>query len=93
MKKILITRKLIKSSEEYAQKVFNTKFNEQDKMLGTESSRAWDTRIRIDFSSPVSYKFVLYSHPDRGCNSLSVPQWIDCQVLEMNESRVVISAP
>tara|TARA_B100000686_G_scaffold140348_1_gene147982 strand:- start:192 stop:1145 length:954 start_codon:yes stop_codon:yes gene_type:complete len=33
MKKILITRKLIKSSEEYAQKVFNTKFNEQDKLL------------------------------------------------------------
>ena len=33
MKKILITRKLIKSSEEYAQKVFNTKLNEKDKLL------------------------------------------------------------
>ena len=33
MKKILITRKLIKSSEEYAQKVFNTKLNEEDKLL------------------------------------------------------------
>ena len=33
MKKILITRKLIKSSEEYAQKVFNTKLNEKDKLF------------------------------------------------------------
>ena len=33
MKKILITRKLIKSSEKYAQKVFNTKLNEKDKLL------------------------------------------------------------
>ena len=33
MKKILITSKLIKSSEEYAQKVFNTKLNEKDKLL------------------------------------------------------------
>ena len=33
MKKILITRKLIKSSEEYAQKVFNTQLNERDKLL------------------------------------------------------------
>ena len=33
MKKILITRKLIKSSEEYAQKFFNVKLNEDDKLL------------------------------------------------------------
>tara|TARA_Y100000588_G_scaffold271890_1_gene287666 strand:- start:197 stop:475 length:279 start_codon:yes stop_codon:yes gene_type:complete len=36
MKKILITRKLIKSSEEYAQKIFNVKLNEQDKLLSKE---------------------------------------------------------
>ena len=33
MKKILITRKLIKSSEEYASKVFNVKLNKKDKLL------------------------------------------------------------
>ena len=33
MKKILITRKLIKSSEEYALKIFNAKLNDEDKIL------------------------------------------------------------
>ena len=33
MKKILITRKLIKSSEDYASKIFNVKLNEKDKLL------------------------------------------------------------
>ena len=33
MKKILITRKLMKSSEEYALKIFNVKLNTQDKLL------------------------------------------------------------
>jgi len=33
MKKILITRKLMKSSEEYALKIFNVKLNEEDKLL------------------------------------------------------------
>ena len=36
MKKILITRKLIKSSEEYAQKFFNVKLNKIDKLLTKE---------------------------------------------------------
>ena len=33
MKKILITRKLIKSSEEYASKIFDVKLNKKDKLL------------------------------------------------------------
>ena len=33
MKKILITRKLIKSSEKYASKIFNVKLNQKDKLL------------------------------------------------------------
>ena len=33
MKKILITRKLMKPSEEYASKVFNVKLNKEDKLL------------------------------------------------------------
>ena len=33
MKKILITRKLMKSSEEYALKIFNVELNMQDKLL------------------------------------------------------------
>ena len=33
MKKILITRKLIKSSEEYAASIFNVKLNKEDKVL------------------------------------------------------------
>jgi len=33
MKKILITRKLIKSSEEYASKIFNVKLNKEDTLL------------------------------------------------------------
>ena len=33
MKKILITRKLMKSSEEYALKIFDVKLNEEDKLL------------------------------------------------------------
>ena len=36
MKKILITRKLIKSSENYASKVFEAKFNEKDHLLTKE---------------------------------------------------------
>ncbi len=33
MKKILITRKLIKSSEDYASRVFDVKFNKEDKVI------------------------------------------------------------
>ena len=33
MKKILITRKLIKSSEEYASSIFDVKLNKEDKVL------------------------------------------------------------
>ena len=33
MKKILITRKLMKSSEDYASKIFNVKLNKEDKLL------------------------------------------------------------
>ena len=33
MKKILITRKLMKSSEEYALKIFNVKLNKKDRLL------------------------------------------------------------
>jgi len=33
MKKILITRKLMKSSEEYASKVFSVRLNKEDKLL------------------------------------------------------------
>ena len=33
MKKILITRKLLKSSEEYALKIFNVQLNKDDKLL------------------------------------------------------------
>ena len=36
MKKILITRKLIKSSEEHAQKLFKAKLNREDKLLTKE---------------------------------------------------------
>ncbi len=36
MKKILITRKLIKSSEEYALKIFNAKLNKEDILLNQE---------------------------------------------------------
>ena len=36
MKKILITRRLIKSSENYALKVFEAKFNENDHLLTKE---------------------------------------------------------
>tara|TARA_B100000029_G_scaffold405126_1_gene405314 strand:+ start:1251 stop:2204 length:954 start_codon:yes stop_codon:yes gene_type:complete len=36
MKKILFTRKLIKSSEEYALKIFKVKLNEKDKLLTSE---------------------------------------------------------
>ena len=36
MKKILITRKLIKESEEYASHLFRVKFNVDDKLLSKE---------------------------------------------------------
>ena len=36
MKKILITRKLIKTSEEYASKVFNAQLNKEDKIITKE---------------------------------------------------------
>ena len=38
MKKILITRKLIKSSEEYALKIFNVELNKEDKLLENKIS-------------------------------------------------------
>ena len=36
MKKILVTRKLIKSSEELAKKLFEVKLNKEDKILSKE---------------------------------------------------------
>jgi lactate dehydrogenase-like 2-hydroxyacid dehydrogenase len=36
MKKILVTRKLIKASEDYASKIFNTKLNKEDKLITRE---------------------------------------------------------
>ena len=36
MKKILITRKLIKKSEEYAQKIFQVTLNKEDKILNED---------------------------------------------------------
>ena len=33
MKKILITRKLIESSENFASEIFDAKFNKEDKLL------------------------------------------------------------
>ena len=33
MKKILITRRLIQSTEEYASKIFNVKLNKEDRLL------------------------------------------------------------
>ena len=36
MKKVLITRKLIKSSEDYASQIFNTKLNKEDRLLTKE---------------------------------------------------------
>jgi glyoxylate reductase len=36
MKKILITRKLIKPSEDYASKIFDVKFNKEDKIITNE---------------------------------------------------------
>ena len=36
MKKILITRKLIKPSEDYASKIFDVKFNKEDKIITSE---------------------------------------------------------
>ena len=37
MKKILITRKLIKSTEEYALKIFDVELNKEDKLLGKDA--------------------------------------------------------
>ena len=36
MKKILITRKLIKASEDYASKIFDAKLNKNDKFYQSE---------------------------------------------------------
>ena len=36
MKKILITRKLIKASEDYASSIFDAKLNKNDKLLSIE---------------------------------------------------------
>ena len=36
MKKILVTRKLIKTSEDYASKIFNAKLNKEDKLITRE---------------------------------------------------------
>ena len=44
MKKILITRKLVKSSEEYASKIFDVKLNKEDKLLTKDEliSKSYD---------------------------------------------------
>jgi len=44
MKKILITRKLLSTSEEYADRIFEAKFNKEDKIISKEEliSRSYD---------------------------------------------------
>ena len=43
MKKVLITRKLLKSNEEYASGIFNVKLNEKDQSLTKqEEPPYWD---------------------------------------------------
>ena len=44
MKRILVTRKLLKTSEEYALKIFDARLNEEDKLLNKDEiiSRSQD---------------------------------------------------
>ena len=58
MKKILITRKLLNSSEKYASEIFDVKLNKEDKLLTKNELIAYDGD-RAGVSSAVKAGFVL----------------------------------
>ena len=69
MKKILITRKLMESSEEYASKIFEVKLNQKDKLLSNDEliSESSDcegilSSITDKFDSDVISRPVSYTH-------------------------------
>ena len=83
MKKILITRKLIKSSEEYASKIFELKLNEEDKLLTkneliTQSSdcdgilTAITDKLDADIISKISDKVKIISNFAVGFGNINV---------------------
>ena len=49
MKKILITRKLMKSSEKYASSIFDVKLNKEDKLLTKDITEYLDGHVKLDF--------------------------------------------
>ncbi len=83
MKKILITRKLIKASEEYASKIFDVKLNESDKLLTKEQlisdSKDCDgiltsltEKIDADFISKLSDKVKIISNFAVGFGNIDI---------------------
>jgi len=83
MKKILITRKLIKSSEEYASKIFELKLNKEDKLLTkneliTQSSdcdgilTAITDKLDADIISKISDKVKIISNFAVGFGNINI---------------------
>ena len=83
MKKILITRKLMKSSEEYASKIFNTKLNKEDRLLTkdeliSESSdcdgilSSITDKIDMDIISKLSNKIKIISNFAVGFGNIDI---------------------
>jgi len=73
MKKILVTRKLLPQSEQYASKIFNTKLNKKDKILTKEELLSLSNdcdgilsslteKIDADFISKLSDKIKIISN-------------------------------
>ena len=46
MTRILITRKLMKSSEDYASKIFNVKLNKEDKLLTLDDTKEYEQILK-----------------------------------------------
>ena len=103
MKKILITRKLIKSSEDYALKIFNAKLNLQDKLLTQEEiiSKSKDCdgilsaitdKLDADTISKLSYSVKIISNFAVGFGNIDIEAAKKKNIIVTNTPDVLTDA-
>ena len=103
MKKILITRKLLPASEEYASKIFNVKFNKKDKILSKEEliSNSEDCdgilsslteKLDADTISKLSNKVEIISNFAVGFGNIDVDAAMNRNIVVTNTPDVLTDA-
>ena len=103
MKKILITRKLIKSSEDYASKIFDVKLNENDKVYTSEeiifNSKDCDgilssitEKIDDDVISKLSNNVKIISNFDVGFGKIDIEAAKKKKIIVTNTPDVLTNA-